>query len=79
MCFDMRGVRLATAGRVGTVRVWDPATGAAELVLLPQRERWAAAADGTVREHGDAAGLVWFAAGLSRQPSARTQLSRDRG
>ena len=43
MCFDMRGERLATAGRDGTVRVWDLATGAAELVLLPQRERWAAA------------------------------------
>jgi eukaryotic-like serine/threonine-protein kinase len=80
MCFDMRGERLATAGRDGTVRVWDPATGAVELVLLPQRERWAAAAaDGTVREHGDAAGLVWSAAGLSRQPSARTQLPRNRG
>ena len=80
MCFDLRGERLVTVGRDGTVRVWDPATGAAELVLLPQRERWAAAAaDGTVREHGDAAGLVWFAAGLSRQPSARTQLPRDRG
>jgi eukaryotic-like serine/threonine-protein kinase len=70
MCFDMRGERLATAGRDGTVRVWNLATDAAELVLLPQRERWAAAeADGTVREHGDAAGLLWFAAGLSRQLS----------
>ena len=69
MCFDMRGERLATAGRDGTVRVWNLAAGAAELVLLPQRERWAAAeADGTVREHGDAAGLIWFAAGLYRQP-----------
>jgi eukaryotic-like serine/threonine-protein kinase len=80
MCFDMGGERLATVGRDGTVRVWDPATGAAELVLLPQRERWAAAAaDGAVRKHGDATGLVWFAAGLSRQPSARTQSPSDRG
>jgi WD40 repeat protein len=80
MCFDLGGDRLATAGRDGTVRVWDPATGAPELVLLPQRERWAAAAaDGTVRKHGDATGLVWFAAGLSRQPSARTQSPSDRG
>ena len=80
MCFDVRGERLATAGRDGTMRVWDPATGAAELVLLPQRERWAAAAaDGAVRKHGDATGLVWFAAGLSRQPSARTKLPSDRG
>ena len=79
MCFEMDGERLATVGRDGTVRVWDPATGAAELLLLPQRERWAAAAaDGTVSEHGDAAGLVWLAAGLSRQPSARTQLPSDR-
>ena len=70
MCFDTRGERLATAGRDGTVRIWDLAKGAAELVLLPQRERWAAAADGTVREHGDATGLVWFAAGLSRQRRA---------
>jgi len=77
MCFDMGGRRLATAGRDGTVRVWDPVTGSAELVLLPQRERWAAAAaDGTVRDHGDAAGLVWSAAGLTRQaagPHAMTQ------
>ena len=78
MCFDVGGEQLATAGRDGTVRVWDPATGAAELVLLPQRERWAAAAaDGTVREHGDAAGLVWFAAGLSRQPSVGATLTGD--
>jgi WD40 repeat protein len=80
MCFDMRGERLATVGRDGTVRVWDLATGAAELVLLPQQERWAAAAaDGTVREQGDAAGLLWFAAGLSRQPSTRAQLPSYRG
>jgi WD40 repeat protein len=80
MCFDTGGERLATVGRDGTARVWDPATSAAELVLLPQRERWAAAAaDGTVRKHGDATGLVWFAAGLSRQPSARTQSPSDRG
>jgi eukaryotic-like serine/threonine-protein kinase len=80
MCFGKGGERLATAGRDGTVRVWDPATGTAELVLLPQRERWAAvAADGTVREHGGAAGLVWRAAGLSRQPPARTPLPIDRG
>lgn len=72
MCFDVRGERLATVGRDGTVRIWDLATGTADLVLLPQRERWAAAAaDGTVREHGDAAGLIWFAAGLSRQPPAQ--------
>jgi len=74
MCFDQDGGRLATVGRDGTVRVWDPVAGAAELVLLPQRERWVAvAADGTVREHGDATGLVWSAAGLSRRPPARTQ------
>ncbi len=80
MCFDVRGERLATAGRDGTVRVWNLATGAAELVLLPQRERWAAAeGDGTVREHGDAAGLIWFAAGLSRQPSTYTKLPGDNG
>jgi WD40 repeat protein/serine/threonine protein kinase len=75
MCFDVRGERLATAGRDGTVRIWDLATGTADLVLLPHREGWAAAAaDGTVREHGDAAGLIWFAAGLSRQPSAGARL-----
>jgi WD40 repeat protein len=69
MCFDPAGRRLATAGRDGTARVWDLATGSAELVLLPQRERWAAVlADGTVREHGDADGLIWYALGLSRQP-----------
>ncbi len=80
MCFGPGGERMATVGRDGTLRVWNPATGAAELVLLPQRERWAAAAaDGTVREHGDAAGLVWFAAGLSRRPSVFTQLPMDRG
>jgi WD40 repeat protein len=78
MCFDSSGVRLATAGRDGTVRVWDPASGEAELVVLPRQERWAAAAaDGTVREHGDAAGLVWFAAGLSRQAAASPTLSNE--
>jgi eukaryotic-like serine/threonine-protein kinase len=79
MCFDVRGERLATAGRDGTVRVWDPATGTANLVLLPQPERWAAAVDGTVREHGDADGLIWFASGLSRQPPARTKLPSHAG
>lgn len=74
MCFDVRGERLATAGRDGTVRVWAPATGMASLVLLPQRERWAAVVDGTVRDHGDAGGLIWCAAGLSRQPPARPKL-----
>ena len=46
--------------------------------LLPQRDRWAAAADGAVREHGDAAGLVWFAAGLSREAAASLTVTRDR-
>jgi WD40 repeat protein/serine/threonine protein kinase len=78
MCFDRDGGRLATVGRDGTVRAWDPATGAAELVLLPLQEGWAAAVDGTIREHGDAGGLVWFAAGLSRQRPAGTQLPRNR-
>lgn len=80
MCFDVRGDRLATAGRDGTVRIWNLATGAAELVLLPEQERWmAAAADGTVREYGDAAGLVWYAAGLNRQSPTRTASPTDRG
>jgi WD40 repeat protein len=69
MCFDASGRRLATVGRDGTARVWNPAMGSAELVLLPQLGRWAAVlADGTVREHGDA-GLIWYALGLSRLPT----------
>ena len=72
MCFDPGGQRLATAGRDGTARIWDLASGSAELVLLPQRGRWAAVlADGTVHQDGDAAGLIWYALGLSRQPAAR--------
>ena len=72
MCFDTGGRWLATVGRDGTARIWDLATGSAELVLLPQQERWAAVlADGTAREHGDAAGLIWYALGLSRQPLAQ--------
>ncbi|HLM88095.1 MAG TPA: serine/threonine-protein kinase [Streptosporangiaceae bacterium] len=69
MCFGPGGRRLATAGRDGTARIWDLATGSAELVLLPQRGRWAAVfADGTIRQDGDAAGLLWYSLGLSRQP-----------
>jgi WD40 repeat protein len=72
MCFDPGGRQLATVGRDGTARIWDLATGSAELVLLPQRGRWAAVfADGTIRQDGDAAGLIWYALGLSRQPPAQ--------
>jgi len=49
------------------------------LVLLPQPERWAAAAnDGTVREYGDAAALMWFATGLYRHPPTRVVAPTDR-
>jgi eukaryotic-like serine/threonine-protein kinase len=74
MCFDAGGRRLATAGRDGTARVWDLATGSVELVLAPQRGRWAAVAGtGNVREHGAAGGLIWYALGLSRLPPARDE------
>ena len=78
MSFDPSGGRLATVGRDGTARVWGVAAGTAELVVLPRRDRWAAAADGAVREHGDAAGLVWFAAGLSREAAASLTVTSDR-
>ncbi len=75
MCFTPDGQRLATAGRDGTARIWDMATGSAELVLLPRQGSWAAVlADGTVREDGDATGLIWYALGLSRQPPPSTKL-----
>lgn len=75
MCFTPDGQRLATAGRDGTARIWNMATGSAELVLLPRQGSWAAVlADGTVREDGDATGLIWYALGLSRQPPPSTKL-----
>ena len=68
MCFTPDGQRLATAGRDGTARIWNMATGSADLVLLPRQGRWAAVlADGTVLEDGDATGLIWYALGLSRE------------
>jgi eukaryotic-like serine/threonine-protein kinase len=77
MCFDPGGRRLVTAGRDGTARVWNLATGSTELVVLPQQSRWVAVlADGTVREAGDTAGLIWYAFGLSRQPSAQDETTR---
>lgn len=77
MCFDPGGPRLATAGRDGTARIWALATGSAELILLPRQGRWAAVlADGSFREDGDAAGLIWYALGLSRQPAAQHQTNR---
>ena len=72
MCFAPGGRRLATAGRDGTARIWDMATGSAELVLVMRPGRWAAVStDGAVHRNGDAAELVWYALGLSRQPPIR--------
>ncbi len=77
MCFDPGGRRLATVGRDGTARIWDLATGSAELVLLLRQGRWAAVfADGAVRENGDAAGLIWYALGLSRRPPTRHETNQ---
>ena len=77
MCFDPGGRRLATVGRDGTARIWDLATGSAELVLLVRQGRWAAVfADGAVRENGDAAGLIWYALGLSRRPPTRHETNQ---
>lgn len=77
MCFGPGGRRLATAGRDGTARIWDLATGSAELVLLPQPGRWAAVfADGTIRQDGNAAGLFWYSLGLSRQPPAQHETTQ---
>ena len=64
--------RPATAGRDGTARVWDLATGAAELLLCRSQERWAAVPP-TVPSANTAMppGLSGLRLGLSRQPPIR--------
>ena len=60
------GALLATGHRDGTVRLWDPTTGAPLATLVSSADGWAALLpDGSYKLSGDP-GDLWWVAGLCR-------------
>jgi len=58
---------LASGGADNTVRLWNTATGAMDLVLLPFAEGWSAfSPDGRYKYAGNPAGGFWYMVNLCR-------------
>lgn len=70
--------RITTAGRDGTVRIWDRAGNRARIVMVARGDDWTSVrGDGTVRSSGEARPHAWWADGMSRRLAGRPDVASN--